>query len=86
VVGSEAGMVKVDEQTLVEKGRVGPGQMIAVNLVEGKFYRDAELKEWLARSRPFGDWTRNITVMKEVMSKPNTRQQVCVGEKCIAEC
>jgi glutamate synthase (NADPH/NADH) large chain len=67
VVGSEAGMVKVDEQTLVEKGRVGPGQMIAVNLVEGKFYRDAELKEWLARSRPFGDWTRNITVIDQLV-------------------
>ena len=36
VVGSETGMVRTDESTVAEKGRVGPGQMIAVDLAEGK--------------------------------------------------
>ncbi|MBL8805782.1 MAG: glutamate synthase large subunit [Rhodospirillales bacterium] len=67
IVGSEAGMVKVDEQNVVEKGRVGPGQMVAVNLGEGKFFRDSELKDWLAKSRPFGDWTKNITVIDQIV-------------------
>jgi glutamate synthase (NADPH/NADH) large chain len=67
IVGSETGMVKVDEQSVVEKGRVGPGQMVAVNLAEGRFYRDGELKEWLAHSRPFGDWTKNITVIDQLV-------------------
>src|SRR5690606_20657354 len=30
LVGSEAGMVMIDETEVVEKGRLGPGQMIAV--------------------------------------------------------
>ncbi|MFN8760021.1 MAG: glutamate synthase large subunit [Tagaea sp.] len=67
VVGSETGMVKVDEQAVVEKGRVGPGQMVAVDMRAGRFYRDHELKDWLANSRPFGDWTRNITVIDQLV-------------------
>ncbi len=75
IVGSEAGMVKVDEQNVVEKGRVGPGQMVAVNLAEGKFFRDGELKEWLAKSRPFGDWTKNITVIDQIVRADSEAKQ-----------
>ncbi|MFN3292299.1 MAG: glutamate synthase large subunit, partial [Gemmobacter sp.] len=40
IAGSEAGMVPVDETTVREKGALGPGQMIAVDMAEGKLYRD----------------------------------------------
>ncbi|MBM3541945.1 MAG: glutamate synthase large subunit, partial [Alphaproteobacteria bacterium] len=60
ICGSETGMVRVDEAEVIEKGRVGPGQMIAVNLAEGKLFRDRELKDWMAAQQPFGQWTRNI--------------------------
>ncbi|MDO5529592.1 MAG: glutamate synthase large subunit, partial [Paracoccus sp. (in: a-proteobacteria)] len=38
IAGSEVGMVPVDETAVVEKGALGPGQMIAVDMVEGKLY------------------------------------------------
>ncbi len=60
MVGSEAGMVPVDETRVVEKGRVGPGQMIAVDLVEGMLYHDREIKDRLAADRPYGEWVENI--------------------------
>ncbi|MFO0996914.1 MAG: glutamate synthase large subunit [Alphaproteobacteria bacterium] len=60
VVGSETGMVRFDESDIIEKGRVGPGQMIAVNLAEGKLFHDRELKDWMATQQPFGDWIKNI--------------------------
>ena len=46
--GSEAGMVVLDESRIVRKGRVGPGQMIALDLEEGRFYEDREIKDRLA--------------------------------------
>ncbi|MGH6718359.1 MAG: glutamate synthase large subunit, partial [Alphaproteobacteria bacterium] len=52
-VGSEAGMVPLDEQTLVEKGRLGPGEMIAIDLAEGRLWHDRRLKEMLAREQPY---------------------------------
>jgi glutamate synthase (NADPH/NADH) large chain len=43
IVGSEAGMVVVPETMIVEKGRLGPGQMIAVDLDEGRLLHDREV-------------------------------------------
>ena len=61
VAGSETGMVEIDESKILERGRVGPGQMIAINFKEGKFYSDSEIKNRLSQSRPFGNWTKKIT-------------------------
>ena len=60
IAGSEAGMVPVDEMTVREKGALGPGQMIAVDMAEGKLYRDWDLKDKLAAAQPFGDWVQNV--------------------------
>ncbi|MDP4033889.1 MAG: glutamate synthase large subunit, partial [Pseudorhodobacter sp.] len=60
MAGSEAGMVPVDEATVVEKGALGPGQMIAVDMTEGKLYHDAALKDKLAAAQPFGAWIDKV--------------------------
>ncbi len=59
-VGSETGMVPIDERTVIEKGRIGPGQMVAVDLAEGKFYHDREIKTRLAAAYPYEEWAKNI--------------------------
>jgi glutamate synthase (NADPH/NADH) large chain len=60
IAGSEAGMVKIDEATVLEKGRLGPGQMIAVDLDRGRLFKDAAIKDELAGRQPFGKWVRQI--------------------------
>ena len=60
IAGSETGMVEVSENKIIEKGRVGPGQMIAINFDEGKFYSDEKIKNLLSTSKPFGDWIKKI--------------------------
>ena len=60
VAGSEVGMVPIDEATVVEKGALGPGQMIAVDMVEGRLYHDEELKDKLAAAQPFGAWVEKV--------------------------
>ena len=61
VVGSEAGMVPMPETEIVEKGRIGPGRMIGIDLAEGRLYHDREIKDTLAADRPYGEWVSNIT-------------------------
>ena len=65
VVGSETGMVPLVDNDVIEKGRVGPGENIAVDLVEGRFYRDLELKDHLAALKPYSRWMENITHLDE---------------------
>jgi glutamate synthase (NADPH/NADH) large chain len=68
VAGSEVGMVPIDEATVVEKGALGPGQMIAVDMQEGRLFHDEELKDKLAAAQPFGEWVNRVTDLNEVMS------------------
>ena len=68
VVGSETGMVPLPPGSIVEQGRVGPGEMIGVDLREGVFYRDQELKDLLAGEKPYGQWVQNITHLDNLVA------------------
>ncbi|WP_149141918.1 glutamate synthase large subunit [Gemmobacter caeruleus] len=67
IAGSEAGMVPVDEGTIREKGALGPGQMIAVDTKEGKLYHDAEMKDRLAASQPYGEWIEKVVDLNSLL-------------------
>jgi glutamate synthase (ferredoxin) len=69
VMGSETGVVELEESRIIEKGRLGPGQMLAVDLENGRLLRNWQVKQeaadrlpyavWLAEHRrclPAGDW------------------------------
>ena len=58
-LGSEVGATGLDESRVIEKGRLGPGEMIAVDTVSGKLLRDVEIKESLARQRPYRKWIKD---------------------------
>ena len=45
VVGSEAGLVDLDPETVVHSGRLGPGQMLCVDLDEHKLYENDEVQD-----------------------------------------
>ena len=68
VAGSEAGMVPLDEARVVTRGALGPGQMIAVDMDEGKLFHDTEIKDKLAANQPFGDWVSKIHELDDVLS------------------
>ncbi|MHA6264360.1 glutamate synthase large subunit [Arenibacterium sp. CAU 1754] len=69
IAGSEAGMVPIDEADVVEKGALGPGQLLAVDMKEGKLFHDTEIKDQLAASQPFGDWVGKINDADEALSE-----------------
>ncbi|EDQ06491.1 Glutamate synthase [NADPH] large chain [Sulfitobacter indolifex] len=68
IAGSEAGMVPLDEARVVRKGALGPGQIIAVDMDEGKLFHDTEIKDKLAANQPFGEWVGKITEMDDVLA------------------
>ncbi len=72
IAGSEAGTVKVDPTTIVEKGRLGPGQMILVDTSRGVILRNEEIKREVAGSAPWAEWLREHRVLPPVaaIAKP----------------
>ncbi|MBD2426651.1 glutamate synthase large subunit [Phormidium sp. FACHB-1136] len=64
MVSSEAGVLDVAASDIVEKGRLGPGQMIAVDLDTQEILKNWTLKQRVAHRHPYGDWLK--TNRKEI--------------------
>ncbi|MBW4543821.1 MAG: glutamate synthase subunit alpha [Symplocastrum torsivum CPER-KK1] len=62
VVSSEAGVVDLPEAEIVEKGRLGPGQMIAVDLETHEVLKNWEIKQRVATQEPYGQWLQQHRV------------------------
>ncbi len=68
IAGSETGMVPIDESSVKEKGALGPGQLLAVDIKKGLLFHDTEIKDKLARALPFGDWVGKINDLEADLS------------------
>jgi glutamate synthase domain-containing protein 2/glutamate synthase domain-containing protein 1/glutamate synthase domain-containing protein 3 len=55
-IGSEAGAVVFDDANVIRKGRLGPGQMLSADTSTGILKHDIEIKEELARQKPYRRW------------------------------
>ena len=53
---SETGVVDVDDADIVYKGRLGPGQILTVDLESGEFKTNLDVKKELASLAPYGEW------------------------------
>lgn len=89
-VGSESGTCPLDESTIIAKGAIEPGRLIAIDLDEGKFYDTKEILDKLADAKPYDLWLKNVNNLDEKLagSEPKpvysgedlTRRQLCVGQ------
>ena len=48
-VGSETGMVELNEKKIISKGRLGPGEIIGVRIDKGKVFSNKDIKDYLAK-------------------------------------
>jgi len=72
VMGSEVGLVDIEQSKIVEKGRLGPGKMIAVDTKRKQLFYDEEIKDYFAKQKPYREWveTRMIKA-REAGAAPN---------------
>ena len=74
-------MVKFDEREIRAKGRVGPGQSIAVDLNSGKFYGDEEVKDMLAGRHDYAAWTKRIVEIDRIIKTDAPEPVLFQGEE-----
>ena len=60
IAASEAGVVAIDEASITAKGRLGPGQMILVDLERQVFLTNDQLKNELARRPQYQTWVEGF--------------------------
>ena len=56
VMASEVGVVDIPASKITEKGRLGPGKMIAVDTRQGRLMTNLEIKSHFAHGKPYGEW------------------------------
>jgi len=87
VVASEAGVVDLPEADIVEKGRLGPGQAIAVDLEHHEVLQNWQIKQRVAHQHPYGEWLKNRQTLQpqpfpeatELDASTLLRQQTAFG-------
>ena len=56
VLASEAGVLDIPQDKIVQKGRLQPGRMFLVDLDQHRIISDEEIKAQLAAAAPYGEW------------------------------
>tara|TARA_X000000368_G_scaffold232923_1_gene183964 strand:- start:2619 stop:7115 length:4497 start_codon:yes stop_codon:yes gene_type:complete len=67
--GSESGMIKIPEEKIILKGKLGPGQIIAIDLKKGKLFKDQEIKDYLAKD--YKKYSKQIIDLEKKISIEN---------------
>ena len=58
MMGSEVGLIDLPAAEIVESGRLGPGQMIAVDTAQRRVLHDDHIKREIASRRPYREWVQ----------------------------
>ncbi len=76
---SETGVVDLEETDILHKGRLGPGQLLSVDLETGAVLNDKAVKQWLVEHLPCEKWAENIVLFEDVLKEAGGERQE-VGE------
>ncbi|MBO1327923.1 glutamate synthase large subunit [Acetobacter suratthaniensis] len=81
IVGSETGMVRVPDNAIVSRGRLGPGEMIGVDLDEAKLYGNGELLDLLSERQDFSDWIKRTQKVGHLVRSDVTEPAHYTGDE-----
>ncbi len=62
IMASETGVLTIEPENVLKKGRLQPGRMFLVDMAEGRIVEDEEIKAGIAGRRPYGQWIRGNMV------------------------
>ncbi|MCU1536668.1 MAG: glutamate synthase large subunit, partial [Humibacillus sp.] len=56
VLASESGVLELDPERVVQRGRLQPGRMFLVDTEHGRIITDEEIKTSLSKAKPYAEW------------------------------
>jgi glutamate synthase (ferredoxin) len=87
VAASEAGALEIDPARVIEKGKLGPGQCLVVDLARHQLWHNDDVKNYYAARQPYQQWLdQQMKSLPEKLPSPFkgegvavTRQQALFG-------
>ena len=69
IMGSETGLVDIDDEQIEYRERLRPGRMFLIDFDEGRIVQDEEIKESLANSNPYSEWLDKNSISSKDFNK-----------------
>ena len=70
LIASEYGVLDINEDNILERGRLQSGEMIGLDLKYGKVIKNDDINEYLKESQPYTSWlTKNMEYLQEYIDK-----------------
>jgi len=70
IMASEAGVLPVEPERVLQKGRLQPGRMFLVDIEQGRIVADEELKNKFAKAQPYQQWLSEHHVLLQNLPDP----------------
>ncbi|MBU2043780.1 MAG: glutamate synthase large subunit [Candidatus Omnitrophica bacterium] len=76
VMASEAGVLDIDPAEIEVSGRIEPGKIFFVDIESGSIVKDSQLKDKLARRKPYSSWnSKNIVDLDKLVKGGLVKRQ-----------
>ncbi|MGN6584250.1 MAG: glutamate synthase large subunit [Rhizobiaceae bacterium] len=73
ILASEAGVLPVAEEHVVQKWRLQPGRMLLIDIAKGRIVSDDEIKSEIASKHPYKHWLANTQLILEELKPVEPR-------------
>ena len=84
LMASEVGVVEFQEEKIIEKGRLGPGDKIAVEFETGQIFKSEEIIEKITRGKQYKKWVEeNLKVFIPAKDYPDIEPKDIVKEEIL---
>jgi len=71
IISSEYGVVDIEDENIIERGRLQSGEMIGLDLKYGTILKNDEINEYLKSSKPYAEWlNEQMVYLQEYVEKP----------------
>lgn len=66
VMASEVGVIDVEPDQVIQKGRLKPGRMLLADVLKKEITSDIQIKNEITMIRPVQNWVRKLTTIKDL--------------------
>ena len=71
IISSEYGILDIDENNVIERGKLKSGEMIGIDLKYGKVLKNDDINNYLKDLNPYGKWLNsNMVYLQEFIDLP----------------
>lgn len=75
IFASEAGIIDVPQDQILRRGKLKPGQMLLLDLLEGRLEEDEEIKQRVSRAYSYKVWNDQLIIDSQDLFKGKPEQE-----------